>query len=72
MPIAANLGLSPIAVPIIAPMTVGLGGNAITVSTGLWQRMLDAGAPGNLDPGPGGAPLRRQSLPAVVQGCALR
>ena len=58
MPIAANLGLSPIAVPIIAPMTLGLGGNAITVSTGLWQRMLDAGAPGNLDPGPAGAALQ--------------
>ena len=59
MPIAANLGLSPIAVPIIAPMTLGLGGNAITVSTGLWQRMLDAGAPGSIDPGPAGAALRK-------------
>jgi NitT/TauT family transport system ATP-binding protein len=59
MPIAANLGLSPIAVPIIAPMALGLGGNAITVSTGLWRRMLDAGAPGSLDPGSAGAALRR-------------
>ncbi len=58
MPIAANLGLSPIAVPIVAPMTLGLGGNAITVSVALWQRMLDAGAPGNIDPGPAGAALR--------------
>lgn len=58
MPIAANLGLSPLAVSIVAPMTLGLGGNAITVSTALWQRMLDAGAPGNVDPGPAGAALR--------------
>ena len=59
MPIAANLGLSPIAAPLVAPMTLGLGGNAITVSAGLWRRMLDAGAPGNLDPGLTGAALRQ-------------
>src|SRR5437867_1675557 len=59
MPIAANLGLSPIAVPLVAPMTLGLGGNAITVSSALWRRMLDAGAPGNLDPRPAGEALRK-------------
>lgn len=59
MPIAANLGLSPIAVPIVAPMTLGLGGNAITVSTTLWKRMLDMGAPGSIDPGPAGMALRK-------------
>jgi ABC-type nitrate/sulfonate/bicarbonate transport system substrate-binding protein len=59
MPIASNLGLAPIAVPLVAPMTLGLGGNAITVSSSLWRRMLDAGAPGNLDPGPAGAALRQ-------------
>ncbi|HWA18321.1 MAG TPA: CmpA/NrtA family ABC transporter substrate-binding protein [Devosia sp.] len=59
MPIAANLGLSPIAVPIVAPMTLGLGGNAVAVSTNLWQRMLDAGAPGTIEPGPAGAALRK-------------
>lgn len=59
MPIAANLGLSPIAVPIVAPMTLGLGGNAITVSTALRKRMLDMGAPDSIDPGPAGAALRK-------------
>ena len=59
MPIAANLGLSPIDMPLVAPMTLGLGGNAVTVSTALWRRLLDAGAPGNLDPGPVGAALRK-------------
>jgi ABC-type nitrate/sulfonate/bicarbonate transport system substrate-binding protein len=58
MPIASNLGLAPISTPILAPMTLGLGGNAITVSTALWQRMLDVGASGNIDPGPAGAALR--------------
>src|SRR5512139_2421926 len=36
MPIAAALGLSPLAVPVIAPMALGLGGNAVTVSKPLW------------------------------------
>ena len=31
MPIASNLGLTPLAVPVIAPMALGLGGNAVTV-----------------------------------------
>jgi two-component system, oxyanion-binding sensor len=68
MPIAANLGLSPIAVPIIAPMTLGLGGNAITVSTLLWRRMLDAGAPGNIDPRSAGTALAK----VVKEGERLR
>ena len=32
MPIACNLGLTPLAAPTIAPMALGLGGNAVTVS----------------------------------------
>ena len=43
MPIASNLGLTPLAVPVIAPMALGLGGNAVTVSTALWARMVDRG-----------------------------
>ena len=31
MPIACNLGLTPLAVPTIVPMALGLGGNAVTV-----------------------------------------
>ena len=59
MPIAANLGLSPIAVPLVAPITLGLGGNAITVSMNLWRQMLEAGATGSVDPGPSGRALRK-------------
>lgn len=36
MPIAAALGLTPFEAPLIAPMMLGLGGNAITVSDALW------------------------------------
>jgi ABC-type nitrate/sulfonate/bicarbonate transport system substrate-binding protein len=57
MPIAANLGLTPLAVPMVAPVMVGLGNNAITVSAELWRRMADAGAPGDLGAGPAGRAL---------------
>lgn len=57
MPIAASLGLTPIAAPVIAPMALGLGGNAITVSIPLWHRMLDAGAHDGVDAVAAGAAL---------------
>lgn len=46
MPIAAALGLTPISVPLIAPMSLGLGGNAVTVSAALWEHL---GSPTSLD-----------------------
>ena len=49
MPIAANLGLTPIPEPAVAPMALGLGGNAVTVSRALWTRLVEAGSPGDLD-----------------------
>jgi two-component system, oxyanion-binding sensor len=63
MPLAATLGLTPIAGPVIAPMALGLGGNAVTVSPALWARMRAAGAPDDLAPGPVG-----RALAAVVEG----
>jgi NitT/TauT family transport system ATP-binding protein len=49
MPIACNLGLTPLASPTIVPMALGLGGNAVTVSSALWARMAQAGAEEDLD-----------------------
>lgn len=43
MPIAFNTGLVPFSVPIIAPMALGLGGNAITVSRKLWDKLASFG-----------------------------
>jgi ABC-type nitrate/sulfonate/bicarbonate transport system substrate-binding protein len=60
MPIACNLGLTPLAAPTIAPMALGLGGNAVTVSTALWREMEGYGARGNLDPASTGAALRAE------------
>jgi len=59
MPIAANLGLTPLAAKTIAPIALGLGGNAITVSNALWARMVDHGATGDLDPATAGRALRK-------------
>ena len=59
MPLAAALGLNPLAVPVIAPMALGLGGNAVTVGADLWARLLAAGAPPDLAAAPVGAALRR-------------
>ena len=49
MPIAANLGLTPLADRLVVPMALGCGGNTITVSTTLWSEMKAAGAPTRLE-----------------------
>jgi NitT/TauT family transport system ATP-binding protein len=59
MPIAANLGLTPLAVPTIAPMALGLGGNAVTVSNALWALMLERGASADFNPATTGAALKQ-------------
>ena len=59
MPIASSLGMTPLDVAIIAPMVLGLGNNAITVSAALWDKMAEEGAPGDLAAGPAGAALAR-------------
>lgn len=59
MPLAASLGLTPIATPMITPVVLGLGNNAITVSAELWKAMADQGAQGDLAAGPAGAALAR-------------
>lgn len=64
MPIAANLGLTPLAIKTIAPIALGLGGNAITVSNALWAQMADSGASADLDPSAAGRALQR----VVAQG----
>jgi two-component system, oxyanion-binding sensor len=57
MPIACNLGLTPLAARTIVPMALGLGGNAVTVSAALWDQMAAAGAQPDLDPKRAGTAL---------------
>lgn len=51
MPIAANLGLTPLADRLVVPMALGFGGNTITVARSLWSELMDAGAPTRLEAG---------------------
>jgi NitT/TauT family transport system ATP-binding protein len=58
MPIACNLGLTPLAARTFAPMALGLGGNAVTVSNRIWAAMEAHGAQPDLDPKGAGAALK--------------
>lgn len=56
MTIASSLGIGHIKAPFIAPLSLGLGGNAITVSSSLWAAMVQEGAvAGNFTPSQGAA-----------------
>lgn len=44
MPIASNLGLTPLSIRLLTPMAMGLGGNAVTVSSALYKEMQARGA----------------------------
>jgi ABC-type nitrate/sulfonate/bicarbonate transport system substrate-binding protein len=68
MPIACNLGLTPLATPTIAPMALGLGGNAVTVSKALWNAMLAEGAKADLDPSRAGRALQAVVATRTAQG----
>lgn len=59
MPIAANLGLFPLSSKLVAPIALGLGGNAVTVSVALGQAMEAEGDEHDLDPAKAGAALKR-------------
>jgi NitT/TauT family transport system ATP-binding protein len=58
MPIAAALGLTPLRQAVIAPIALGLGGNAVTVSAALHEEMGAIGPVDALKPATGGAALR--------------
>lgn len=67
MPIACNLGLTPLAVPTIVPMALGQGGNAVTVSNAVWAAMSAHGAEENFDPATTGHALKKVVLERVSQ-----
>jgi NitT/TauT family transport system ATP-binding protein len=70
MPIACNLGLTPLASRTIAPIALGLGGNAVTVSNALWAEMEAHGARPNFDPGVTGQALNAALSARAEQGRA--
>jgi NitT/TauT family transport system ATP-binding protein len=59
MAIASTLGVSHLRVPMAVPISLGLGGNAITVSTTLWEGLCNEGGGPTLDPAVQGEALRR-------------
>jgi len=59
MAVASTLGIGHLKIPMIAPISLGLGGNAITVSCALWQAMSRVGAHIGADPAVQGAALKR-------------
>lgn len=65
MPIAANLDLTPFPNRLIAPMALGLGGNAITVSNQLYDDMSSYGSFGEVD-----AKQSSRSIANVIKGRA--
>ena len=68
MPVASNLGMTALKLPMIAPMALGLGGNAITVSLALWRDMAAAGAGDVADPATAGEALRAVLLDRRAAG----
>ncbi|MBP1804879.1 CmpA/NrtA family ABC transporter substrate-binding protein [Rubellimicrobium aerolatum] len=70
MPIACNLGLTAFAAPMVVPMALGLGGNAVTVSNALWTLMEAAGARPDLAPAAAGRALREVAARRARDGWA--
>jgi NitT/TauT family transport system ATP-binding protein len=59
MAIASTLGIGHLQVSMIAPYSLGLGGNAITASSALWEQMAQNGARIGANPQIQGEALRR-------------
>ncbi len=59
MVVASTLGIGHIRASLIAPCALGLGGNAITVSLPLWERMRREGAAADSHPAIHGRALKR-------------
>ena len=59
MTVASTLGLGHVRMPMVAPCSLGLGGNAIAVSQRLWKQMAREGAAAGSAPKVQGIALRR-------------
>jgi two-component system, oxyanion-binding sensor len=59
MTVASTLGLGHVRVPMVAPCSLGLGGNAIAVSLRLWKQMAREGAAAGSPPKVQGIALKR-------------
>ena len=67
MTLASSLGIGHLTVPMVAPISLGLGGNAITVGTALWTQMKEQGAQLNGDPASQGQALKKVVMQRAEQ-----
>jgi two-component system, oxyanion-binding sensor len=70
MVVASSLGIGHMTAPLIAPIALGLGGNAITVSQKLWREMQQHGAQLGSDPATQGKALKQVVTDRAKQGAA--
>lgn len=70
MVVASTLGIGHVRVPLIAPCSLGLGGNAIAVSMELWEWMRMEGAAAGGHPTVQGMALKRVIAARASQGLA--
>jgi two-component system, oxyanion-binding sensor len=70
MVVAENVGTSHFATPLVAPVALGTGANAITVSQALWQAMQEHGAGIGLGPAVQAQALARVVEQRAAAGCA--
>jgi len=68
MAIASSLGIGHLTVPVVAPVSLGLGGNAITLSNALWKDLEEQGAYLNADPVTQGQALQKVVAQRAQQG----
>lgn len=70
MPIAFALGLTPLSLDVVVPMAMGLGGNAVTVSVELHDRMVQTHPYRVPDPVAAGEALRNVVQARKAEGLA--
>jgi ABC-type nitrate/sulfonate/bicarbonate transport system substrate-binding protein len=70
MPIASTLGIGHLTVPMIAPVALGSGGNAVTVANALWDAMVRQGARVAADPKAQGTALHAVVRERMAAGAA--
>lgn len=70
MVVSQALGLGPLSEPLLAPVALGRGGNAITVSLPLWESMRAQGAAPASTPAEAGAALARVVARRDAEGLA--
>jgi two-component system, oxyanion-binding sensor len=70
MVVSSSLGIGHLKVPLVAPVALGLGGNALTVSSALYQAMHPDGDDDDLDPRRQGAALQGVVRARAARGAA--